>query len=351
MVGVGSGAAAGQGAADAAANTDADKRAALMREDGSGHHALLALGRFLHGAGYRHTAVSAASHQNVVRRVAGAGAPAPASPTLNDIFGLSARFSADHLQPSIWGAMNQAGIVRRDGTGWRSKLRAASLNLDAGRSLLFFHSSYPTIEDDAVLFDPDTYRFLRALRPALAEGPVRRAIDIGCGAGAGAVLIARHFPQAEVLAADLNPKALTLTAVNADLAGAHQVRPVSSAALEAVEGGFDLIVAHPPYLLDPCGRALRHGGGIHGERRSYEIVSAAIERLAPGGRLLLYTGVAMVSGCDPLLTRLKPLLDGAGVAWRYEEIEPDIHGDELAEAGYENADRIAAVWLEVRNRA
>lgn len=335
-----------------------------LQEDGSAHHALLTLGRFLRAAGYRHHAISAASHQLVLRRRAQAAAAAanagaaPAPAGLNDIFGLSERFSADNLDPAAWGAMNEAAIVRRDGAGWRSKLRVASVGVD-GRtnsggadadSLLFFHSAYPTLDDDAVFFDPDTYRFLRALRPALAQGAhgtIRRAVDIACGAGAGAVLIARHWPEAEVLAVDINPKALTLTAVNADLAGAHRVRPVRSDVFNQVDGHFDLIVAHPPYLIDPCGRPLRHGGGAHGEQRSFDIVRAAIERLAPGGRLLLYTGVAMVDGADPLLARLRPLLDPAGLAWRYEEIDPDIHGDELIETGYEHADRIAAIWLEV----
>jgi len=319
--------------------------ASVSVSEGSAHHALLALGRLLHAGGYRHTAISAASHQRVVRR-RGTAAGTPAS--LRDIFGLSARFSADDLDPRIWHAMNEAGILRREGGGWRSKLRVASAD---GR--LFFHSAYPTLEDDAVFFGPDSYRFLRALRatPALAYGPVRRAVELGCGAGAGAVAIARHWPQAEVLATDLNESALTLAAVNADLAGAHRVRTVRSDLLAQVEGGFDLIVAHPPYLLDPLGRPLRHGGGAHGEQRSFEIVQAALGRLAPGGRLLLYTGVAISAGADPLLGRLAGLLNVPGLRWRYEEIDPDIHGEELAEAGYEDADRIAAVWLEVQMEA
>ncbi len=317
--------------------------ASVPASDGSAHHALLALGRLLNSYGYRHTAISAASHQRVVQR-RGPAAGAPAS--LRDIFGLSARFSADDLDPRIWNAMNEAGILRREGGGWRSKLRVASAD---GR--LFFHSAYPTLEDDAVFFGPDSYRFLRALRPALAHGPVRRAVELGCGAGAGAVAIARHWPQAQVLAVDLNENAVTLAAVNADLAGAHRVRTVHGDLLSEVEGDFDLIVAHPPYLLDPLGRPLRHGGGAHGEQRSFDIVQAALGRLAPGGRLLLYTGVAMSDGADPLLGRLAGLLNVPGLRWRYEEIDPDIHGEELAEAGYEDADRIAAVWLEVQMEA
>ena len=312
----------------------------------SERQALLRLGRLLAAAGYRHTAVSAASHQRVVQRAqANAANASSTTVTLNDIFGLSQRFSADQVDPAIWNAMNEAGIVRRDGTGWRSKLRVASA---ADGSALFFHSSYPTLDDDAVFFDPDTYRFMRVLRTALTgrQQQVQRAIDIGAGAGAGAALIARQWPAAEVLAVDLNRNALKLTAVNAALAGASGVRPVHADTFSGIEGRFDLIIAHPPYLLDPCGRPLRHGGGVHGEQRSFDIVRQALARLAPGGRLLLYTGVAMVDGRDPLLARLAPLLEQAGMAWRYEEIDPDIHGDELDEPGYESADRIAAVWLD-----
>lgn len=314
-----------------------DAKAAAAVDGASAHHALLHLGRELAAAGYRHTALSAASHQRVVQRQQAGGDP------LVNVFGLSRRFSADELPPRIWGAMNEAGIVRRDGAGWRSTVRVAS-----AERALFFHSAWPTIDDDAVFFGPDTYRMLRALRPVLADGPVRRAADIGCGAGACAVAIARHWPQAEVLAVDQNVKALTLAAVNADLAGAHRVRPVQSDALAQVEGHFDLILAQPPYLLDPCGRPLRHGGGVLGEQRSLDIAHQALTRLAPGGRLLLYTGVAMTGGRDPFLARLAPLLDGVGLDWRYEEIEADIHGEELGETGYEQADRIAAVWLEAR---
>lgn len=335
----------------ASASDDARAHASTSADHGgSAHHALLQLGRALAAADYHHTAISAASHQRVVQRAhQRGGAAAAGGNALVDVFGLSRRFSADALPARIWNAMNEAGIVRRDGTQWRSTMRVACAD-----GKLFFHSAWPTVDDDAVFFGPDTYRMLRALHAALADGPVRRAADIGCGAGAGAVAIARHWPGAEVLALDPNPKALTLAAVNADLAGAHRVRTLAATAadpLGACEGNFDLIVAQPPYLIDPCTRALRHGGGALGEQRSLEVVRQGLARLAPNGRLLLYTGSAIVGGRDLLRARLAPLLDGVGAQWRYEELEPDIQGEELAEAGYETVDRIAAVWLEARRPA
>ncbi|MNF09289.1 hypothetical protein D3C80_2099230 [compost metagenome] len=80
------------------------------------------------------------------------------------------------------------------------------------------------------------------------------------------------------------------------------------------------------------------------------MVEEALPRLAPGGTLLLYTGVAMVEGRDPFLAALhKPLADTRW-AWRYQELDPDVFGEQLLEPGYQQVERIAAVALSVSRR-
>jgi methylase of polypeptide subunit release factors len=118
-----------------------------------------------------------------------------------------------------------------------------------------------------------------------------------------------------------------------------------------VDGLFDLVVANPPYLNDASERAYRHGGGRFGEALSIRIVREGLERLAPGGRLVLYTGVAMAEGCDPLLQAVTPYLQGHGWPWHYRELDPDVFGDELDEPAYADAERIAAVALIVERPA
>lgn len=309
--------------------------------------ALLALGKSLQAAHYHHVTVTPVTHARVLRRAPGAG---PAS--LADVFGWSRPFRQVDLPSGIVALMHAAGVLRADGEHWRSQVRASSLDGE-----LYFHSAYPTSAEHAVFFGPDTYRFVRALRaelgPDLGTNAVQRAVDIGCGAGAAAIAIALHAPEADVLALDINDAALRMSSINAALAGAANVRPLHSDLLKAADGQFDLIVANPPYLLDPGERAYRHGGGELGAGLSLDIVRASLVRLAPGGRLLMYTGVAMVAGADPFLARIKPLLDAAGMCWDYEEIDPDVFGEELDEAQYSCAggrvERIAAVWLRVCN--
>jgi methylase of polypeptide subunit release factors len=304
--------------------------------------ALVALGRALDAAGYRFTTVTPATHQRVIAR----DPEAPAA-DLRDILGWSRPFAADTLAPQLLAMMTQAGVLAAVDKGWRATVRASTL--DDG---VYFHSAYPTSDEDAVFFGPDTYRFLAAIERALAMLPVapRRVADIGCGAGPAAIGIARRYPDAEVLALDINDAALALTRVNAKVAGTGNVTACRSDLLDGVGGDFDLIVSNPPYLLDPAKRAYRHGGGRYGAGLSVAIVKAAMARLRPGGSLLLYTGVAMRGPDDAFLAEIGPLLDHACSAWRYEEIDPDVFGEEVAAPGYEDIERIRAVWLHAVKR-
>ncbi|MBC7609969.1 MAG: methyltransferase [Polaromonas sp.] len=138
--------------------------------------------------------------------------------------------------------------------------------------------------------------------------------------------------------------ALQHAAVNAAFSGLA-VTLVPGDALAAVRGDFDLIIANPPYLHDAAQRAYRHGGARLGRALSVRIAADALGRLAPGGRLLMYTGVAITCGVDPFLAETLPLLEAAGCDWSYAEIDPDVFGEELELPVYAQVDRIAAVGL------
>ena len=145
---------------------------------------------------------------------------------------------------------------------------------------------------------------------------------------------------------DINDAALRLTRVNAAVAGVS-VKARQSDLLSALDGAFDLIVANPPYLVDPAERAYRHGGGTLGAALSLAILDAALDRLTPGGTLLLYTGAAVVNGEDPFQEAVASRLSETDATWTYEELDPDVFGEELDQGAYTGADRIAAILLTV----
>lgn len=305
--------------------------------------ALLNLGAALQARGYRFIAPTPATHQHVNQRPGNEEAR-----NLTDIFGWSRPFRREVLDSELFELMGQAQILEAHGEHWISQVRWASLD-----DQLYLHSRFPTCEANAVFFGPDTYRFVRMLREHLQgdSAPLQRIVDIGCGAGPGAQTAARLRPQAEVLALDINELALTFTAVNARLAGITNLVTARSDLLRDVEGRFDLIITNPPYLLDVEQRVYRHGGGNHGAGLSLKIFDAALERLAPGGTLLLYTGVAIFAGQDPFLQAIRPALTDLGWDWNYEEIDPDVFAEELAKPDYNHADRIACVALRLTRPA
>ncbi|MCQ4317902.1 class I SAM-dependent methyltransferase [Stutzerimonas zhaodongensis] len=305
--------------------------------------ALLHLAEALRERGYHFITPTPLTHERVNSRVENALAK-----DLTGVFGWSRPFQHELLPTAIFSLMDQAGVLAPSDTCWRSRVRFSSLD-----GQLFVHSAYPTEEPDAVFFGPDTYRFANAILAHLNnhKGHIGRVVDIGCGSGAGGVLAALARPQAEVLAVDINPAALRLTRINAALAGADNLTARHSDLLSDVGGEFDLILANPPYLVDPSERAYRHGGGPLGAGLSLAIFDSALERLAPCGTLLLYTGVAMHGNQDPFLREISQRLEGREFSWSYREVDPDVFGEELLDGAYTECDRIAAVVLEVTRPA
>ena len=61
--------------------------------------------------------------------------------------------------------------------------------------------------------------------------------------------------------------------------------------------------------------------------------------------LVLFTGVMVVAGETPFRDEAARRLAGAGLAWTYREVDPDVYGEELDQLGYARADRIALAVL------
>ena len=291
---------------------------------------------------YRFTTISPASHKMVNSR-----ANNQMAIDMAGIFGWNRPFNFEIIDTLMSDLIQSTDIAVKVKSGWKSKLRVSSIN-----QLLFLHSAYPTLKNDAVFFGPDTYRFANAIQRYLYlnQQVIHRAVDIGTGSGAGAVLLAIELPESEIIAVDINDEALCLARINIDAANISNITLIKSDLLSNLEGSFDLIIANPPYLLDKSERTYRHGGGQFGAGLSLNIVDAAIARLEVGGTLLLYTGVAIEKGRDAFIAEAAVKLTLAGFTYDYIEIDPDIFGEELASIAYSTIDRIAAVVLTARKQ-
>jgi methylase of polypeptide subunit release factors len=306
----------------------------------AGDQALAALLRLLKAREYRFVTPTPASHARILARPAYREAG-----DVRGVLGWSLPFDPALLDGELLKTLLAADAIEPLGDGrMRSRYRVSSLGRD-----LFLHSAYPTESEDAVFFGPDSYRFAELIRQELRHCPRRpgaQLVDIGAGAGVGAIVAARRCAGLHITMTDINPAALRLARINADGAGVEASYALG-ANLDTVEGPIDIALANPPYIIDSAGRDYRDGGDMHGARAAYDMARAATVRLAPQGRLILYTGSAIIDGEDPLRDALERLVKECDCALRYREIDPDVFGEELARPEYADVERIALIGAVV----
>lgn len=286
--------------------------------------------------GYRFVTPTPATHRRVVARTERAEAC-----NLADVLGWSLPFRDGLLDPEVEALLHEGGALQGAG----KNLRRSTLRVSSVGEALFLHSAFPTDSEDAVFLGPDSYRFARLIVRELSDRPARagvRLVDIGAGAGVGAIVASKLCHGSDIIMTDINPAAIRLARINAMAAGI-QARFIQGDGLTGLEQSVDLALANPPYIIDPAQRSYRDGGALHGGAVALDMARAAVERLCDGGRFILYTGSAIVAGRDLLGQALAQVAADADCSFAYEELDPDVFGEELASPAYRDVDRIAVV--------
>ena len=128
------------------------------------------------------------------------------------------------------------------------------------------------------------------------RSPVGRALDLGTGCGVQSLHLARH--AREVVATDLNPRALVLARLTADLDGVDVDLRQGDLYAPVAGERFDLVVTNPPYVLSPpTGERLTYREGTRTSDGLVEaVVRQGVEHLAEGGVLQVLANWAHVRG-------------------------------------------------------
>lgn len=305
---------------------------------------LIEVGHFLNSVDFQFTAITPASHRRILERDGARFDEASEGESLPQLFGWNKKVRKSNFSEKSMRTFERAGIIEDHGDFIKSRVRFSTLN-----GHIFMHSGFPTESVDSVFFGPDSYRFVNFLTRKIESA--KKIADIGAGSGVGALALAVEFERSgssnpEIIMTDINKQALDFAEVNAGIAGHQNVRFMEANLLEGLPQGYDTLIANPPFIIDSKKRAYRHGGGQYGCEISVNILKQALEYLPSGGQLALYTGAPIVSGKDQLWHGLSEYL--AFEDFTYEEIDPDIFGEELIQPEYKGVDRIAAVGLLVR---
>jgi 16S rRNA (guanine1207-N2)-methyltransferase len=110
------------------------------------------------------------------------------------------------------------------------------------------------------------------LETAPPPPPDGQLLDLGCGYGPLALVLAARSPAATVWAVDVNERALALCAANAERAGLANVR-CAAPGDAALPGQFSLIWSNPPIRI--------------GKQALHELLATWLGKLSPGAAACL----------------------------------------------------------------
>lgn len=287
---------------------------------------------------YDFLAPTPASHARVLAR-----AGRKEGDNLMDLLGWSLPCRSDALPSEVLAALETAGFLERLEGG----LVVSHVRVSRVLGNLFLHSRFPTLAQDAVFLGPDSHRFADyILRNFAGLAAPARILDYGAGAGVGGITAATRLRGATLTLADINPQALALAGANAAHAGIDFNLAQANAPADLARR-YDLVVMHPPFMIDAEGRAYRDGGDLFGGQLSLDWALGGLGLLAPGGRLAMHTGVAIVAGRDVLRDAVIASFPSEDYALDYRLLDPDIFGEELSSEAYAEVDRIAAVGVRI----
>lgn len=134
------------------------------------------------------------------------------------------------------------------------------------------------------------------LAQLVPPGHRRRVLDLGTGCGIQCL----SLDADQIIATDLNPRALALARITLGLSGVDAELRAGSVYEPVIGEHFDLILTNPPYVLSPPSAEplVYRETGFSGDELMRQVVTGATGHLAPGGQLVVLGNWAHTSDQD-----------------------------------------------------
>lgn len=161
-----------------------------------------------------------------------------------------------------------------------------------GRDMKFYTDAGVFSRDDV---DPGSRLLIESMGPLSG-----RVLDLGCGWGPVGLSLALENPQADILMADVNERAVDLSERNRRMNGVLNACVIASDAFESIEGEFSHVVTNPPIRA--------------GKQVIYGMFDESFRRLLPGGTLTIV--IRKQQGAPSAKAHLQELFGNAEVIAR-----------------------------------
>lgn len=165
---------------------------------------------------------------------------------------------------------------------------------------------------------------------------IGRALDLGCGAGTIALVVARACDK--VVATDINPRAIVMSRINARLNGIENLDLREGSLFEPVKGEtFDLVSSQPPFIPQFEGGKTADfmRGGRRGDELPLALLADLTSHLTVDGRGVIAIEWGLGPKHDAPSDRIKKAMGAASadvVLLSAPEMPVDMHAAEYAAA-------------------
>ena len=151
---------------------------------------IVRIGACLKDEKYTFRTITPNSHARIVDRYKGSTIDKGSKDLLREFFGWNLTLTPPvDDAPALRGIsslMKESKLIVGEQGGVKSTLRFSTFDDASSFPLIFAHSSFPTVESDAIFFGPDTYRFFNFIRKATqlyfkpqSAHKLLRVVDIG----------------------------------------------------------------------------------------------------------------------------------------------------------------------------
>jgi hypothetical protein len=197
------------------------------------------------------------------------------------------RADADAALPGLVDALTAEQLIA-DSAGEVTALVDCRPYADDERDLWVLSDLTPGLDGTPLAVTADHVLGISPASTSLAQLTLRhqvdRSLDLGTGCGVQALHLADH--SREVVATDVNPRALWLAGLNAVLNEAEGISLRTGSLFEPIAGErFDLITTNPPFVISPPGGDVLtyRDSGLPGDSVVEHIVRQAPGHLTEGG--------------------------------------------------------------------
>lgn len=189
-----------------------------------------------------------------------------------------------------------------------------------------FHGLQVKTTKDALIPRPETEAFVEFILANTELGRTKRVYDVGTGSGVIALALAHEWKECEIIAIDIDDKALNLARENHRTYEHLNITWREGNLLQNITENADVVVANLPYLTTDEMHSLSHevqcdpARALDGGSNGLDFIAPLIEQSASiAPQLFLETGIGHVCEVESLLKK---------VGYRHTRVEEDLTGRE-----------------------